>query len=131
MSSMEYAVYGITEPYTNNIVFIGYYVYDWSDMEKYPDKEDYVDDAIYLMQGEDTPNGHWRDLDNMYNRSSSKIGVVVLDSVKNEKDAQYAVDYFRDLFKPRYNTLINKCKCDEDCCSNINCQCSCGKNIRF
>lgn len=28
MSMNEYAVYGITEPGTNKIVFIGYYIYD-------------------------------------------------------------------------------------------------------
>ncbi len=133
MNMNEYAVYGITELETKRIVFISYYIYDWEDMIEYPSIKNYIEDAIAVMQGDDRRNEYWRDLENMYNASKigDGMGVVVLDVLQNEKDAQYAADYFIDMFKPRYNILDNKCKCGEDCCSSINCQCSCGNHIKF
>lgn len=111
MDNIEYAIYGIIEPYTRKIVFIDYYVYDWDNLEEYPSIENYIDDAIALMQGDDRGNEYWRDLENMWNSRGSRMGVVVLDTCDIEQDAQYMTNFYRNLFKPRYN--IKECKCED------------------
>lgn len=88
-------------------------------MKDYPNLDEYAEDAICLMQGDERHNEYWIDLCNMLDCNKDGMGVVVFDVLRNEQDAQCAVDYFRDLFKPRYNILDNKCKCN------------CEKNIRF
>ena len=50
--NIEFAIYGITEPYTNKIVYIGLYVYDWNEEKYYPDKEEIIKDAIDIMRYE-------------------------------------------------------------------------------
>jgi hypothetical protein len=47
----------------------------------------------------------------MWKIYGDKMSVVVLDVCDNEQDAQYAADYFRDLFKHRYN--VKECKCED------------------
>ena len=38
------------------------------------------------------------------------MNVIVLDVCDNEQDAQYMADFYRDLFKPRYNVKEYKCE---------------------
>ena len=110
MDNVEYAIYGITEPYTRKIVFIDYYVYDWDNLEEYPSIENYIDDATALMQGDDRGNEYWRDLENMWNSRGSRMGVVVLDTVKTENEAMVKAEAYRKVFNPRYNLKEYKCE---------------------
>lgn len=116
MDSNEYSIYGIIEPDTKKIVFIAYYGYYWEESENTHKIYDYLNDAISLMQGDDRRNEYWKDLNNMWKIYGDKMSIVVLDVCDNQQDAQYMADFYRDLFKPRYNILDNKCECGEDCC---------------
>lgn len=111
-NNIEYAIYGITEPYTNKIIYIGLYVYDWNDEKEYPDTEAYIHEAIGYMQCEG--NEYWRDLSNMfynnidYNDFNKVLtGAVVLETYYEvDKESSYLnkkLDYWRNIFKPRYN----------------------------
>lgn len=109
MDEVQYAVYGITELFTRKIVYIDYYVYDWNAMEEYPTTQDYINNAMIMMQGDDRGNEYWKDLDNMWCREvkGSEVGVVVLDVVKTENEAQHIKDKYIQKFRPRYNIVDN------------------------
>lgn len=122
MSNIEYAIYGITEPYTNKIVYIGLYVYDWNENKCYPDNEEIIREAIDTMENDN--NKYWRDLNNMYcynidyeHNNKVLTGVVVLESWYEEDEEVNYLDvrlkYWRDIFKPRYN--VKQCGCGCDC----------------
>lgn len=109
---IEYAIYGIIEPYTNKIVYISYTIYNWNDIEKYPESEEIIKEAIDGMKYNNNP--YWRDLNQMYygnidyNKYNKVLtGVVVLeDYYEIDKEPNYLdkrLNYWRNLFKPRYN----------------------------
>lgn len=109
---IEYAIYGIIEPYTNKIVYISYTIYNWNDIEKYPESEEIIKEAIDGMKYNN--NSYWRDLNQMYygnidynNYNKVLTGVVVLeDYYEIDKESDYLgerLNYWRNLFKPRYN----------------------------
>lgn len=119
MNNIEYAICGITEPYTNKIVYIGLYVYNWDEDKYYPNKEEIIRETIDVMKDED--NKYWRDLNNMYyynidyeHNNKVLTGVVVLESWYEEDKSYNYLDerlkYWRDIFKPRYNVKEYGCE---------------------
>jgi hypothetical protein len=44
----------------------------------------------------------------MWNSRGSKMGVVVLDTVKTENEAMVKAKAYRNMFNPRYNLKENK-----------------------
>ena len=44
----------------------------------------------------------------MWNNRGSRMGVVVLDTVKTENEAMIKAEAYRNMFNPRYN-LKNQC----------------------
>lgn len=102
----EYAIYVIGERYTRKPVYIDYYVYDWNEDKKYPDKEAYIDCSIDTMR--DRGNGCFRDLLNMYydpTELESQVDVVVLESSTDWDYIQERIEWWIKQLKPRYNMI--------------------------
>lgn len=98
-------VYGLIEPYSRNIVYINTALCSYCIKD-----EDYIEHSIDVMKTDN--NKYWRDLYNMnkvrlYDYKES-INVIILDKwtkedIPYDNFAKERLNYWRNLFKPRYN----------------------------